>query len=182
MLGDSFLTGMQKNIWELKSRKMLSNVNHSYIIADVTPLYAQKQNQLIHFPRSFCKFLGLKDKNPKSNPEHPLKLPVHYAVALLIFSVIIASLFPLLILRVNMPTPITIFGRFLFTFLCFLPLAAKEIFFSSDRPTKFDFRLMLKSQNVRMVLTHSLYFCSWCYFFIKSLDYSKIGWVCVLSS
>jgi hypothetical protein len=182
MLGDAFLTGMQKNIWELKSRKMLSNVNHSYIIADVTPLYAQKQNQLIHFPRSFCKFLGLKDKNPKSNPDHPLKLAVHYAVALLIISVIIASLFPLLILRVNMPTPITIFGRFLFTFLCFLPLALKEIFCSTDRPTRFDFRLFLKSQNVRIVLTHSLYFCSWCYFFIKSLDYTYIGWVCVLSS
>jgi hypothetical protein len=76
MLGDTFLSGMQKNHWELNSRKMLTNVNHSYIIADVTPLYAQKQNQLIYFPPSSCKFLGPKDKNLKSNPDHPQKLPV----------------------------------------------------------------------------------------------------------
>ena len=61
MLNESFIGDIGKNMWELKTQKMLTNVNHCYIVADVTPLYATSRHNLITIPKSLCKFLGLTD-------------------------------------------------------------------------------------------------------------------------
>jgi len=83
MLTESFMGDLGKNVWELKTQKMLTNVNHCFTIANVTPLYATSKHKLIHIPERLSMFLGLSSSFKQSKLSiYPLMVPYPLAVLL----------------------------------------------------------------------------------------------------
>lgn len=170
-----------KKIQELKTQKVLTNIGHSYATTYITPLYASKGNeQLITLPPYLANIFGFINKS-KTESYDRLPLPIPIAQLLLLVNVILASLFPQLLVETNVKVEIAIFGRFVFMIIFQIPLVIKEFFFDSNA-FMFELEILRKTHNIVAIFSQSCFQVTWCYLFGKSLNYTTINYSVIFSS
>lgn len=161
---------MVQSIRQLKTQRLLPVVGQSFLISDTTPVYTGQHKEIFTLPSWISRLLGIKDRRVSKAAMPQGSATLSYL--LLLFAVIIAGLYTVIIHKLEGNLYQRLYLRYLVNALVLLPVVLVE---TSRKATREMFNLgdALGPRTLLKNWFNSLFLTLWNICFCLSLKYTE---------
>lgn len=159
----------------LKTQRLMPVVNHTFLVADSTPMFTEHRKELIYLPPALCKFLGIKDKGSMTHGfrrEGSFQEIIPYF--LILAAILMAGTYPLLLNEM----PGTLYERLFLRYLMNAALLVPIVFVETTRKINREMYSLsdaLGPRTLTINYVNSLCLTGWNLCFCLSLQHTELS-------
>ncbi len=180
--GDSQLDErLVQGLKQLKTQRLLPIVNHSYLIADSTPIFGDQRQDLVFLPAWVCRSFGIKDKARNSKKAIRRREASTISYVLLAIGVIVSATYPIILHKQPGTLHQRLYSRYLMNIVLMLPIVLIETQRKITREM-FSLRDAVSPRALLTIYINATCLTLWNLFFGHSLQHTELSSTLFFSS